>query len=436
MSRPGLRWLRASCLFSIGYLGTATYATAQEAPSPANVRQQSTIDARDKTIVAARMYMLIRMYFAHWRAVPQFRLDDEFRKFVSAISDTTDRKNFDFSCMEFMALLRNGHSGFDDDWLDQTLGQPLGFTAQYIDAQWVVTRSRVSGLRIGDVVESIDAKTTEDFFNSVKRYLPASSETAARRSLFETPVLFPKKFQIHIADSDRAITIERIGKFKWAGTDDEDITVSESAGILYLRIPGFWKPEFEEHAMKAISEHRRAGSLIIDVRDNHGGSSPSDLVRTLMDRPYRFWNESTPFVAGALDYKGELGKHADLYWTSETHNPNNPTYSGPVFILADSGCRSACEDFIVPFKDNGRAVILGENTQGSSGQPYGIELGVPGMGAGVGTKREYFPDGSEFEGLGIKPDVDVRTTAEDLRSGRDPVRQRAQQLALTRKAGH
>jgi carboxyl-terminal processing protease len=37
----------------------------------------------------------------------------------------------------------------------------------------------------------------------------------------------------------------------------------------------------------------------------------------------------------------------------------------------------------------------------------------------VGAKREIFPDGSRFEGVGIKPDVAVAPTADDIRHGRD-----------------
>jgi carboxyl-terminal processing protease len=47
-----------------------------------------------------------------------------------------------------------------------------------------------------------------------------------------------------------------------------------------------------------------------------------------------------------------------------------------------------------------------------------VELG-DGMQAIVGSKREWFPDGGRFEGVGIRPDVEVSPTAEDLRGGRD-----------------
>lgn len=74
----------------------------------------------------------------------------------------------------------------------------------------------------------------------------------------------------------------------------------------------------------------------------------------------------------------------------------------------------------MPFKDNGRATLIGETTAGSSGQPHNIDLG-DGFRTWIGAKRESFPDGSAFEGVGIAPDVEVIQLAVDLREGRDRV---------------
>ena len=60
----------------------------------------------------------------------------------------------------------------------------------------------------------------------------------------------------------------------------------------------------------------------------------------------------------------------------------------------------------MPLKTSGRATVFGERTFGSSGQPYIVNF-ENGMGFRVSTKRMYLPDGSEFEGVGIKPDVEV-----------------------------
>jgi carboxyl-terminal processing protease len=85
----------------------------------------------------------------------------------------------------------------------------------------------------------------------------------------------------------------------------------------------------------------------------------------------------------------------------------------------------------MPFKDTGRAVIIGEMTQGSSGNPYRADL-ENGMSMAVGAVRYRFPDGTDFEGVGIAPDVTVERTLLGIINNRDAVLERAEELAGAR----
>jgi C-terminal processing protease CtpA/Prc len=67
-----------------------------------------------------------------------------------------------------------------------------------------------------------------------------------------------------------------------------------------------------------------------------------------------------------------------------------------------------------------RGTIVGEPTGGSTGQPLMFKL--PGGGAArVCTKRDTYPDGKDFVGVGVQPQVLVRPTIADFRAGRDTV---------------
>jgi carboxyl-terminal processing protease len=192
-------------------------------------------------------------------------------------------------------------------------------------------------------------------------------------------------------------------------------------------IPSFTDPKLEQEAVQAVQQYENLNAIIIDVRGNHGGSTPLDLTARLMDRPYRWYVESTPISIGLFKYLGSLGEHSDIRWYGSAEKPGDHAYHGSVYILVDGGCFSACEDFVVPFKDNHRATIVGERTAGSSGQPFDRDLD-DGMVVGLGTKREFLPDGSAFEGIGVVPDVEVHTSLEDLRVAKDPVLAKANGL--------
>jgi carboxyl-terminal processing protease len=116
-----------------------------------------------------------------------------------------------------------------------------------------------------------------------------------------------------------------------------------------------------------------------------------------------------------------------IAWRGGAMHAQKPAYAGPVYILVDSGCFSACEDTVMPFKESRRATLVGERTAGSTGQQYVRDFGN-GMAAGFSTRHVSFSNGDPFEGIGIVPDVEVHTTIEDLAAGRDPVLAKALDL--------
>lgn len=321
--------------------------------------------------------------------------------------------------MEFLATLQNGHSGFGDKWLREEFGQMIGFYAYPIDGEWVVTRSSIPELPVGEIVTAIDDVPVEAFYQRNRKYLPASGERWRRRSLFEETYLFPPSFTVALR-SGRKVSVTRKGTFQWPGEEFKSIETDQREGIAILRIPAFSPSVFEDSAVEFLKTLGPVKALILDLRGNHGGSTPANLAAALIDRPYRWMAESTPATIAVLRARDMLSSHTELSWGSDPQQPSHALYSGPLYILVDGGCFSACEDLVVPFKDNHRVIILGERTAGSTGQPYfhGFENG---MGFSLSTKREYFPDGSPFEGVGVAPDVEVRTSASDLRTGSDPV---------------
>jgi carboxyl-terminal processing protease len=226
--------------------------------------------------------------------------------------------------------------------------------------------------------------------------------------------------------------------------------------LAYVRIPSFTDPIHERRALQFVRTFQKAPALIVDVRGNRGGATPGRLIAALMDRPWRSWTESTVLRIGVVRAYSHLLEMAEKHqgtglfldpeklaplatyrdWDHAhvlfppTSVPAEPgAYAGRLILLMDERCGSACEDFLVPFKDNRRATLIGTTSEGSTGQPYILDL-TDGIRAYIGAKRAYFPDGSPFEGIGIRPDVEVAATRDDLLEGRDPILRTAVDQAL------
>jgi carboxyl-terminal processing protease len=320
-----------------------------------------------------------------------------------------------------------------------------------VDGQWVVTRTRIDQLAPGDVAVSVDGVPMDEFYAQKRKYLAASNETARQRRLFNSPFLFPENFTLTLAGGKTVRVRRREQKLKEAAprvTEGREL----EPGIAYLRIPSFELAAEEAKAVEFVRQHAGARVLIVDVRGNGGGTTPGNLIRALMDRPYREITEASPMSfalfgayrqvmtmlrpdqgterdRGAMEALGAYS-NPQLVTPGELKQPEKPLYTGKVLILTDNECASACEDFVMPFKVSRRGQILGQSTAGSTGQPFFFNFGN-GMSFRVSTKRVFFPDGSQFEGVGVTPDVSLQPSPADMRAGTDVVLNKALELART-----
>lgn len=413
-------------------------------PATAQDSESGRLNVNERAYLAGKVYAAVTQYFAHWADVPDLDVDAAYRQYLDQALASDDRLAFGRATMEFLATFRNGHTMLFDRALVGK-GGSLPFAARFVAGKWVVTDAWTPDLKSGDAIDSIDGQPFEEFFTRCRRFISASTMPFARRALFgrlPASILFPQPFALYAhllperfvlrLEGGRQVSVDRHLAVAPAPMATEGRWL-DPGRLAYIRIPSFFAPEYEKRAIELIHEFHSAAALIIDVRGNMGGSTPSDLTSLLMDRPYRWWTESTPVEMPHFRFLASQGKweyrpfsRPELIWRSSFEQPNQGAFKGKLALLVDAGCHSACEDFAIPFKDNRRASLIGELTGGSSGQPYLLDLGHDMM-IMVGAKREMFPDGSRFEGVGIKPDLEASPSADDIRQGRDPA------LELARK---
>lgn len=413
-----------------------------------------TIPLEDRLFILSKTYSSIALYFAHWEdaAIKLEQLDSVYNNFLKRAITTENRNDFALLMQEFMALLNNTHTRYSDNELIKEK-KPLGYDWINLNDQWIVTKSSIEELKKGDVIIKIDKKAASEYYEDFSKYINASSESS-RKVMFSYMLsrFIPEKYSLEFMSEN--------GKIKDMQIDRGELNVKKEVWktegrwikgdrIAYIKIPSFGGPKFENDAIEYVKEFKNADVLIMDVRGNGGGTTPEQLIDILMDRPYRGQAESTPLSLGLFKfyieflpkalkqykdtYKQEppeswekllvfqdFFKNSHLLWKPDYNEAENTIYTNSMIILADINTASAAEDFVIPFKDNGRAIIMGEPTFGSTGQPYMYEFG-DGISIGIGTKRVYMPDGSRFEGVGIQPDIEVKLTRKDLYKSRDRV---------------
>ena len=114
--------------------------------------------------------------------------------------------------------------------------------------------------------------------------------------------------------------------------------------------------------------------------------------------------------------EGGFGKESQRYVQP---NKKRPKYRGKVAVLTGPVVMSSCEAFVLMMKQVPGCKLVGAATQGSSGNPKPHDLGN-GVTVYLPSWKAMRPDGSCFEGEGIKPDIEVKANGQDFTDG-DPV---------------
>lgn len=391
-----------------------------------HAQSSSTISLQERVTMATQIYHIVSSFYP---GLSQKEFDAVYQRYLAVALGTDDRREFDLASMAVVAELHDGHSWFTDRWLDRTFGQPIGFLAYPLGGKWTVVQSRLDKVRVGDVITAIDNVPIDDFFERSRKYISASSDRDAGVSLFDTPVVFPEKFTVTLADG-RRVPIDRQNDKKTAALPEE--TQGRwlvEKNVAYIKIPNFHGIEPQARALQFLREFHEARTIIVDVRGNPGGH-PVDLQAALMGRPYQVWTETSSQHGGPIlrNYSDAYPEHATVTYSDAIVHPREAGYTGRLVLVTDRICSCGCEDFVMPFKYSKRATLVGETTAGTFSLTRHMDY-ENGMMLNISAIHHTFPDGSTFEGVGIAPDVPVDVTPDDLKTGRDPVLQKALELA-------
>lgn len=156
--------------------------------------------------------------------------------------------------------------------------------------------------------------------------------------------------------------------------------------------------------------------LIMDMR-----GYPSNYVFTILghfiDNEIRSPEWQIPIL--------ESGGYLTAHWTIQ---PIKPRLDAKLVVLLDGRSASAAETFLQIIHDNHLAVLVGETSSGTNGNPKIVSL-PGGFSMRFTGMRVPLADGTALQGRGIVPDEVVHPTLEGVRAGRDEILEAAMGLA-------
>ncbi len=183
---------------------------------------------------------------------------------------------------------------------------------------------------------------------------------------------------------------------KWVEDRRAMVDKSSNGEIGYLHIRAMDAASLRQFTLD-LATNRTKKALIIDQRFNGGGGIDQELLSILVGQKYQYTR----------------GRDAGL----EVPRPLE-TFYGPMVVMQNERSASDAEMFPQGFKDLKLGKVIGVPTMGavigtgSFTLADGSSIRTPGSGVWVAT-------GENMENFGVKPDIYIDNTPEDFVKGRD-----------------
>jgi C-terminal processing protease CtpA/Prc len=395
------------------------------------------ISAEEKLAGLSKFWSEVKYNFAYPEKLIELDWDKLYLQAIPKVMASKSTAEYYQELMRLCALLRDGHTNVNaPDQLNSSLARPPLRTA-LIEGHVMILDGRspsleARGVTAGTEILEVDGVAATTYAQrDVAPYQSSSTPQDLENRTYwygflRGPADQLVRLKLRAADGKEfEASAERKGYTDVRRTPPFEWRMLPQSNIAYVALNDFSTNDLVKAWREAFPQLLSASALILDLRLNGGGSSNIgyEVLRSLVDHPVLGSRQvMRPYNPTDRAHGFQIG------WTvlpaEEMQPREGPHYTGPVAVLAGPATFSAAEDFLVAWKNSGRGKLIGEPSGGSTGQPLSFKL--PGGGsARVCTKRDTFPDGTEWVGKGIAPDILVRPTVADVRAKRDTVLERA-----------
>jgi C-terminal processing protease CtpA/Prc len=421
----------------------------------------------EKIYGLSKFWQEVNYNFIYLNKVDRVEWDKQYQKLITEVQSTKNDYEYYRLLQKFCAILKDGHTNvsFPKEIQDNILTNDFGnfkIFLSNIDGKAIITRvnqSKKNELPIGTEILKVNGITTRQYINkNVKPYISSSTEyilndrsieymlQGYKDSTFELELKFPnneiKKIKLTHSKTEETelYPTKNTGlfEFKWFKKD-----------IAYIALNSFSSWDIMGLFSDKLPEISKAKKLIIDLRQNGGGNGNvgREIIKYLTKDTvlygtkyqsrlhiptYKAWGKWTK-AKDTINNKWNKQSYftyCDQYYydfpyhSYSTSNLDIPRIEIPTVILIGHNTASAAEDFLIYADNQENMTKIGEPTFGSTGQPMYFDL-LNGSKARICTRKDMYPDGREFVGYGIKPDIEIKTTLNDYMENKDPVLEKA-----------
>ena len=415
--------LRVDIQLSGSSADTTARVPPQQVPNSAEWRAPYP-SAGYRILGAARLWSTIRLFYPY-KSLMGENWDDQFRAALPAVENARDATEYAKAIAAFAAHIHDTHVTVGSAALREFIGAvPIGASARFVENRLVVTRladssAERAGLRVGDVVLSVDGESVEARMVRLSPYFAVSTPAALHYRLesvlLNGPTAAPAQLVVRGATGgNRTLSVPRSPSFlQKLGNDRHGSIIRVLPGnvgyIDFDRLP----PTMVDSAFRVLAGTK---AIVLDDRGYPQGTAWAIAPRL---------NIHGDGVTGAK-FKRLIVSSPDTARTTvfEFDQPiprtTTPKFSGTSVLLVDERTISQAEHSGLFFEAANGTKFIGSQTMGANGDVTNVFL--PGYLSVSFTGHDVrHADGRQLQRVGLVPDVPVTPTIAGIRAGRDEV---------------
>lgn len=389
-----------------------------------------TLTVDERLAGLSRLWMEVKLNFVFFDQVPELDWDALYLAFIPQVRKATSTFEYFRTLQKMCAALHDGHTGLTPPralwpavWASPDITTALvedkvlitGVTDKALDSMGVKPGMEIIA------IDSIPVRVYAD--NFIRPYVAASTPQGRDAQVYTYKLLngdesTPVSLTLS-DDAGHASTAELPRTMSFTPAAPVEFRMLDG-NVAYVDIKSFSDDTVVTIFDSLFSTIRQSNGLIIDLRKNGGGNSSLGwrILGYLTDTTFATLRSETRTYSSIRRYFNQKQEWDTNLWTQ---SPNGEKlFTGPVVVLAGPFTGSAAEDFLVAFDYMKRGTIVGRPSAGTTGQPMSFSL-PGGIQARVCIRKCTYPDGKQFVGVGVQPNVLVEKTVADVRGGRDSV---------------
>jgi len=385
----------------------------------------------EKLAGLSKLWSEVKYNFANFDLVPHLNFDSLYLAYMPQVVHTTSTLAYYKVVMEFCAQLKDGHTNVyaPNELNDQVYARPL-LRSRMIEGKVLIVgvyddNLEKQGIKPGTEIITINGLPVKEY--AAKYVMPYQSSSTPQDletrtyeyALLGGPINEPIKLELQDPQGRKKMhTVARVKpeeRSRRLAVPPFEFKILKG-NIAYITMNSFATDSATNAFAHNFNDISKANAIIIDVRNNGGGSTPWSILNFLVgkEKAIQSW-----YARDYQPYQRAGNRNQNFLSGVSFINPAGKSYySKPVVMLTSSRTFSAAEDLVAAFKSLKRGMIIGTPTGGSTGQP--MLIGLPGNGtARICTIRDMLANGDDFVGKGIQPDKLVAPTVADTRNGTD-----------------